>query len=94
LSRGSAQRRHVYYSGTVQGVGFRFTTRHVANRYDVAGFVRNLADGRVEVVVEGQPREIDAFLRDLDDQMGRLVRSKDERTEPPTGEFGGFEVRF
>ena len=88
------QRRHVFYRGTVQGVGFRFTTRRLARGFAVAGFVRNLSDGRVEVVAEGESAEIDGFLQAIDDHMQGFVRSRDERVEPPTGEFTGFEVRF
>ena len=93
-STGVRQRRHVFYRGSVQGVGFRFTTRRLAQGFDVGGFVRNLPDGRVELVVEGNAQEIDRFLLAIDDQMQGLVRSKDERVEPPSGEFSGFGVRF
>ena len=51
-------RRHAWFRGTVQGVGFRFTTRRLADRRRVGGFVRNLPDGRVEVVVEGPEAEV------------------------------------
>lgn len=88
------QRRHILYSGTVQGVGFRFTTRGLARGSDVCGFVRNLSDGRVDVVVEGQPSEIDGFLQAIADHMGGFIRSKDERIEEATGEFSGFDIRF
>jgi len=77
----------------VQGVGFRFTTRNLARRFDVVGFVRNLADGRVEVVVEAPAQEIDAFLVAIGDHMAGYIRSKEERVEPCSGEFPRFEVR-
>ena len=47
------QRREVYFSGRVQGVGFRYTVRMVASRFAVTGFVKNLPDGRVQLVAEG-----------------------------------------
>ncbi len=53
-------RAHVYYSGQVQGVGFRFTCRQLASRHVVGGFVRNLPDGRVELVAEGDRRQVSA----------------------------------
>ena len=71
------ERRRVYYSGRVQGVGFRFTCQHVARGFDVAGYVRNLPDGRVELVAEGDPAEIDAFLKAIQDAMGRYIRDVD-----------------
>ena len=53
----------VLYEGYVQGVGFRFTTKRIAHGYEVAGWVRNLADGRVELQVSGENDEVAAFLR-------------------------------
>ena len=87
-------RKHIYYHGSVQGVGFRFTTVRVANRYAVTGFVRNLSDGRVDVVVEGKAKEIEAFLADLADSMQGYIRNTRIHDEPYTGEFHRFDVRF
>jgi len=53
----------VLYEGYVQGVGFRWTTRHIAHGYEVCGWVRNLPDGRVELQVSGEDEEVAAFLR-------------------------------
>jgi acylphosphatase len=53
----------VLYEGYVQGVGFRWTTKHIAKGYDVSGWVRNLPDGRVEVQVSGEDDEVSAFLQ-------------------------------
>ena len=55
--------KHVFYEGRVQGVGFRYTVRYLAKGYDVIGWVRNLPDGRVELLAGGQPEEVDAFLQ-------------------------------
>lgn len=87
-------RKRVYYNGSVQGVGFRFTTVRVANGYAVAGFVRNLPDGGVEVVVEGEAREIEAFLTDLANSMQGYIRNAQIHDEPYAGEFHRFDVRF
>ena len=54
--------RIVCFSGYVQGVGFRYTTCRIAGAFDVTGTVRNMPDGSVECVVEGETAEIDAFL--------------------------------
>ena len=59
------QRVTVLYSGRVQGVGFRATIRHLACGYDVTGFVRNLPDGRVELIAEGAKPELKAFLEGI-----------------------------
>lgn len=88
------QRREIHYSGNVQGVGFRYTTRSIARGYAVTGFVKNLRDGRVQVVVEGAPDEVQAFLDHIRAEMGYHISRADEQPGPATGEFSGFEVRF
>ena len=75
-------------------MGFRYTTVRVANGYAVTGFVRNLPDGRVDVVVEGEEKEIEAFLADLADSMQGCIRNTQIDDEPYTGEFHRFDVRF
>ncbi len=85
--------RRVYYSGRVQGVGFRFTSHHVARGFDVAGFVRNLPDGRVELFAEGTRSEIDAFLRAIQDTLGRHIREVTVEACPPsTPPAAGFTI--
>lgn len=54
--------RRVFYEGRVQGVGFRYTVRQLAKGFDVTGWVRNLPDGRVELLAGGEPDEVEAFL--------------------------------
>jgi len=90
----SPERREVYYSGVVQGVGFRYTTARIAGRFPVVGFVRNLPDGRVHVVVEGPPHEADAFLSAVRSRMERYIEDVQETAEPATGQFKTFEIRF
>jgi acylphosphatase len=72
--------RRAYFSGRVQGVGFRVTAYQLARDFRVVGFVRNLRDGRVELVVEGEPAEIDALLRAVRSAMDRYIR--DVTVEP------------
>jgi acylphosphatase len=88
------ERREVHYSGRVQGVGFRFTARAVARQYAVTGFVRNLPDGRVQLVAEGQPAEIRAFLDALRAELRAHIREVQETTSPATGHYEGFEIKF
>jgi len=87
-------RRHVYYRGQVQGVGFRYTTVRVAGNYAVTGFVGNRADGTVEVVAEGERATVDAFLENLGEAMSGYIRETKVVDEPYQGEFVGFNVRF
>lgn len=77
----------VYFSGHVQGVGFRYTARRVAGAYRVSGFVENLDDGRVLLVAEGEEAELDRFLADLNDQMGRFIKERKIARSEATGEF-------
>lgn len=87
-------RKTVYYSGRVQGVGFRYTTRRIAEGFAVCGFVKNLADGRVQTVVEGEPAEIDRFLEAVAKAMAGYVRDTQTQAGDATGEFADFDVRF
>ena len=79
MSTTAPERYTVYYAGRVQGVGFRYTTRSIARRYDVSGFVRNCPDGRVELVAEGEPDELDAFLREVRDRFFNHIRRRASR---------------
>jgi len=87
--------RRVFYSGRVQGVGFRFTTQHLARGFDVAGYVRNLPDGRVELVAEGAPAEIDGLLEAVRDELGPHIRDVAIGSCPPSARpFTGFTIRY
>ena len=88
------ERRDVFYSGTVQGVGFRFATLRAAKGSSVTGFVRNEPDGRVRVVVEGNSDEIDGFLLTLEREMANFVRDVKCDRLPATGQFKSFDIRY
>jgi acylphosphatase len=85
-------RREVLYSGRVQGVGFRFTARQIAEGFAVTGFVKNRTDRRVHLVVEGEPAEIDRFLSALAERMVDYIRDTAISNVPATGEFHSFEI--
>jgi len=83
----------VYYSGSVQGVGFRYTVRATAAGFDVAGVVRNLPDGRVELVVEGQKPELEAFRQAIRDSgLEHFIRDERVTWAEAQNEFRGFEI--
>jgi acylphosphatase len=88
----ASERRIVLYSGRVQGVGFRYTTRQVAQQYAVTGWVRNLPDRRVQLVVEGMPAELDRFLAAIADALADYIHDARASIEPATGEFASFEI--
>jgi len=91
---GQAIRVTVRYRGQVQGVGFRYTTAMVAGRWAVSGCVANLPDGSVELVAEGERREVEAFLDDLrGTSVFRYVMDEQRIWSAATGAFDGFGIR-
>jgi acylphosphatase len=88
-------RAHVFVSGRVQGVFFRSETKHKADRYDVKGWVRNLPDGRVEAVFEGEEEAVKALIEFCKrGPSGARITNVDLRWENSTGEFDAFKVRY
>ena len=87
------KRKHIFYSGNVQGVGFRYTTVRIAASYDVGGYVRNTNDARVELVVEGTETAVEAFLAEVANLMADYIRDTNVRTENYANEFGTFGIR-
>jgi acylphosphatase len=84
----------IIFSGQVQGVGFRYTVRSLARRYPVQGFVRNLPDGTVEVVAQGNIGAINALLTGVQEHFRSNI-CRCERTTTTLAEvFEGFEIRF
>jgi acylphosphatase len=86
-------RRTIHFAGQVQGVGFRYTTTAIAQNHAVQGFVQNLPDGRVLLVAEGTTPELNAFLDEVRQRLGRYVRQELTDKSAPTGEFTQFETR-
>jgi acylphosphatase len=83
----------VFFSGHVQGVGFRFTTMQIAREFEVAGYVRNLPDGRVQVETEGAQDEIDAFVAAIEERMHGFVRKTERTANRRESQFSGFGLR-
>jgi acylphosphatase len=89
----NASRVRVYYSGRVQGVGFRYTVKSLVNGFDVTGTVRNLPDGRVELVAEGTKEELEMFRQAIRDSgLKRLIAQENENWEEAANEFRGFQI--
>jgi len=85
--------RQVFYEGRVQGVGFRYSVRHIATGFDVTGWVRNLPDGRVELLAAGISSEVAAFLEAIrDSDLGSFIRNEtsNEVASPPA--LRGFDI--
>ena len=87
------RRMQVIYSGHVQGVGFRYTVKSLAPGYEITGTIGNLPDGRVELIAEGQPEELEAFQRAVRDSgLGSLIRQEQVVWGPAREPFRGFEI--
>lgn len=86
-------RRTCYFSGRVQGVGFRYTVKNVALQYNVHGFVKNLPDGRVELVMEGPEPDMSRLVEDVSQRMNGFIKKVDSVEDPATGEFHQFFIR-
>jgi acylphosphatase len=83
----------VFYSGHVQGVGFRFSVLQVAREFDVAGYVSNLADGRVQLEVEGKAVDVAAFIDAVQDRMHGYIRKVERSSRTRPAEFQGFVIK-
>jgi len=90
---GNVHHEVIWFSGHVQGVGFRYTTVQVAKEFEVSGFVENLADGRVLVEAEGGKPEVDRFVKAVEDRMHGHVRKTERRGQSRAPQFSGFIIR-
>jgi len=86
-------RMHIFYSGSVQGVGFRYTVKTVAAGFEIVGIVRNLIDGRVELAAEGSREELEAFRTAIREAgLDHFIRNEDIKWSEATSEYRGFEI--
>ena len=85
-------RQEVHFSGHVQGVGFRYTTRMISQQFEVYGNVRNLPDGRVQLIAEGSASNVTGFVAAVREKMDGFIREVEMAESKPTGEFKGFEI--
>lgn len=83
----------VYFTGRVQGVGFRYSALQVAKEFEVTGYVRNLADGRVELEAEGRPDEVAAFIAAVEEKMHGYIRKTERAAAKRAPQFAGFAIK-
>jgi len=88
------KRLHIYYTGSVQGVGFRFTVERTAGSLGLLGWVKNLGDGRVEVVIEGKELTLENFQQKILEIFDGYICRADASLSEATGEFESFDIRF
>jgi acylphosphatase len=85
---------HIYYSGRVQGIGFRYTVSDFAGSLKVYGWVKNLSDGRVEVLAEAEEAVLGSFLEQINQHFSRYIKEANTEWLPASGEFRDFQVTF
>jgi len=88
------KRVNIIYSGQVQGVGFRFTTSAIAKEFGIKGWVKNLPDGDVEVVAEGEEKILNKFIEEVKRQMNYATFKESINWMAASGGLNGFEIRF
>ena len=87
-------RIHVIFKGNVQGVGFRYTARGIAQRHSLTGYVKNITSGNVEVVAEGDHAQLVQFIEEVEREMAEFIDSRSIDWTSPSEEFLAFSVRF
>jgi acylphosphatase len=85
---------HVYFTGRVQGVGFRFTAEEIAVDLGITGWVNNLRDGRVEVVAEADEDALKGFLERINQRLSNYIQDVGINWQAATGEFRDFSIKF
>ncbi len=86
--------RHIIFTGSVQGVGFRFTAHRIAGRHQLTGYVRNLADGTVEMLAQGSAEDIDDCIRDIQQSLPGHIRQVNIQEVPPDPTHRDFKITF
>ncbi len=84
--------KHILFTGRVQGVGFRFTAQTIAKRYELAGYVRNTFDGKVEALAQGNSQNIEDFVRDLQETFS--IQDTNIKGLPIDTKHNGFDIAF
>ena len=85
---------HIIYSGMVQGIGFRYTVQRLASDLNLAGWVRNLRDGRVEILVEGHKETIEKLCTKIEEHFEGNILEKKINFHPAEGNFKNFQINF
>lgn len=88
------KRVHIYYEGRVQGVGFRFTAEYIAQDLKITGWVKNLSDGRVELLAEGPEDSLQELLTRIKTRMGPYIFNQSVKWEEYEGKFKDFGLKF
>lgn len=83
-----------WFTGRVQGVGFRYTTMYIAKGYEVCGTVKNLRDGRVYLVAEGEQKEVDDFVNHVKEDMASYIKETEVETKTCERNLRKFDISY
>ena len=86
--------RCITFTGRVQGVGFRFTARRAAQRRQLTGYVRNMPNGSVEMLAQGQAEEVDDCIQDIKEYFSGYVKEVKIEEIPVDAKYTGFQITF
>ena len=86
--------RKYLFGGRVQGVGFRYATKQIAKGFDVLGTVKNLDDGRVELILQGEPGEVEGFIDEMinNSPLGHHIQEQEEFEMALLTDVKGFQI--
>jgi acylphosphatase len=85
---------HAFFSGNVQGVGFRYTAQALAKRYAITGWVANLSDGRVELEIEGNLDDLNDFIKSLQEEFSGYIKNVNLEQLSYRGHYHDFSIKF
>jgi acylphosphatase len=83
----------IVFHGSVQGIGFRYTTHRIATHHDLTGYVRNLHDGSVEMFAQGDPEDIENCIEDIHGSFGSYIRSVDVTDADILSQYTEFMIK-
>ena len=86
--------KHIIFKGSVQGVGFRYTSRRIAKKYDLTGYVKNLSDGTVEMLIQGPKTDIDYCIEDICASFSSYIKDKNIKTCPAQPQYVDMGIAF
>jgi acylphosphatase len=86
--------KHIIFIGSVHGVGFRYTARSMANNCRLAGFVRNLPDGSVEMLAQGSSEDVDDCINQIERYFGSYIEQTRTKDLPPNPKYTDFRITF
>jgi acylphosphatase len=84
----------VIYRGRVQGVGFRYQTCRVADRFNISGSVKNLSDGSVELIAQGEKKTVDSFIKSVNQTLSNNIMSSVETSIPIQPNLKPFQIQY